>query len=154
MSTPLSITETTTVVLALIKTTWKLASSLSRFNQDTNAVDNTIRSLVWEVKSLGNVCDLIFSEIEGIAFTSPTELQYSHDLDGRIWSSLESQTESTSKTLQELESFTQSLSEEECTFFGQRQRKLDQSRDRIADIRVKVRRHTDYLHLIELLIKT
>lgn len=149
MSTSLSAGDNISAVLALIKTTWKLGSSLSRLDQETNTVDSTIKNLVWEVKSLGNECDLVYSELEEIA----TRNSDSSNIDGRIWASLATQLGAIGHTLQELESFVQSIRGDAFTFGGQRQRSLDNSENQLLDFRTRICRHSEYLHLALLLIR-
>lgn len=150
MSLPLSAGDIAYAILALIKTTWRLGSSLSRLDQEPNSVDDTVKNLVWEVKSLGNECDLIYSELEDNAIGK-------HDssiIDGRIWTSLTTQIEATGHTLQQLDLFVQSIKRDTSAFVSQRQRSLDNSKEQISDFRTKISKHADYLRLASLLIKT
>lgn len=64
--------------------------------------------------------------------------------------------EETSRTIQELELWIESTGEKKLDYIGQAQRwrNLDKSRDQIAKIRPKVRRHEDNLSITLLLINT
>lgn len=143
-------------VLALSKAAWKLGISLSKLDQDTKIVDSTVKNLAGEVKSFGNICDLIYAELEEVVSKNETVSSLPFDVDGRIWDCLATQVEETSQTTQELEQFVKSVRGQESDFIGQaqRQRKLDKSNDQIASIKTKVCRHTDNLRTTLLLIKT
>ena len=147
---------TSSAVLALSKAAWKLGSSLSKLDQDTRIVDITVKDLAGEVKSLGNECDLIYAELEGIVSESGTGSPLPYDIDGKIWSCLVTQVEETSQTMQELDLFVKSVRGDESSFIAQdqRQRKLDNSREHITSIRTKVYRQTDNLRTTLLLINT
>jgi len=154
--TPFTAVGTPSAVLVLSKAAWKLGSSLSKLDQDTKYVDTTIKNLVWDVKSLGNECDLVYADLEEVLNKSVTGSPPPYDVDGRMWNCLATQVEEISQTMQELELFVQIVRGEESSFISQtqRQRKLDQSKDRIANIRTKVCRHTDNLRTTLLLINT
>ena len=147
---------TASAVLALSKVAWKLGISLSKLDQDTRIVDTTVKNLAGEVKSLGNECDLVYAELEEVISKSETGSPPPYDVDGRMWNCLATQVEETSRTMQELELFVQSVRGEEFSFIvhAQRQKKLDKSKDQIASIRTKVFRHTDNLRTTLLLINT
>lgn len=147
---------TASAVLALSKAAWKLGSSLSKLDQDTEIVDTAVKNLAGEVKSLSNECDLLYAELEEVVSKSETGSPPPYGVDGRMWNCLVTQVEETSLTMQELELFVKSTRGEESSFIGQaqRQRKLDQSRDQIASIRAKVCRQTDNLRTTLLLINT
>lgn len=151
--TPFTAAGTASAVLALSKAAWKLGSSLSNLHQDTRIVDNTVRNLAEEIKSLGNECDLAYAELEEIVIKSETISPPPYDVDGRIWNSLATQVEETSRTIKELELFVKSVREEKLNFIGQAQRQRE-SKDQIAGIRTKVCRHTDNLRTTLLLINT
>ena len=152
--TPFTAMGTASAVLALSKAAWKLGSSLSKLDQDTKIVDTTVKNLAGEVKSLGNICDLVYTELEEVVSKSETGSPPPYDVDGRMWDCLATQVEETSRTMQELEQFVKSVRGEESSFIGQaqRQRKLDKSKDQIASIRTTVCRHTDNLRTLLLLI--
>ena len=154
--TPFTAVGTASAVLALSKTAWKLGSSLSKLDQDTEIVDTTVKNLAGEVKSLGNECELVYAELEEISRKSETGSPLPYDVDGRMWSCLVTQVEETSRTIQELELFVKSIRGEESNFIDQpqRQRKRDKSKDQIASIRIKVCWHTDNLRTMLLLINT
>lgn len=147
---------TASAVLALSKAAWKLGSSLSKLDQDTNIIDTTVKNLVGEVKSLGNECDLVYAELEEIVSKSETGSPLPCDLDGRVLDCLVTQVEEAIRTMQELELFVKCVTGEESSFIGQAQRqtKLDKSKDQIASIRTKVCRHTDNLRTTLLLFNT
>lgn len=147
---------TSCAVLALSKAAWKLGSSLSKLDQDTRIVDTTVKDLAGEVKSLGNECDLIYAELEEVVSESGIGSSLPYDIDGKIWSCLVTQVEETSQTMQELDLFVKSVGGEESSFIaqGQRQWKLDNSRDHIARIRTRVCKQTDNLRTTLLLINT
>lgn len=143
--TPFTAAGTASAVLALSKAAWKLGSALSNLHQDTRTVDTTVRNLAEGVKSLGNVCDIVYAELEEIVSKS--------EVDGRIWNCLVTQVEETSRTIQELELFVKSVRGEKSGLIGQAQRQRE-SKDQIAGIRTKVCRHTDNLRTTLLLINT
>ena len=147
---------TASAVLALSKAAWKLGSSLSKLDQDTEIVDTTIKNLAGEVKSLGNECDLVYAELEEVVSKFETVSPLPSDVDGTMWNCLVTQVEETGRTMQELELFVQSIRGEESSLVGQaqHQRKLDKSKDQIASIRTKVCRHSDNLRTTLLLINT
>ncbi len=154
--TPFTAVGTASAVLALSKAAWKLGSSLSKLDQDTIIVDNTVKNLAGEVKSLGNECDLVYAELEEVVSKTETVSPLPYDVDGTIWSCLVMQVEEIGRTMQELEVFVQSIRGEKSSFVGQaqRQRKLDKSKDQIASVRTKVCRHNDNLRTTLLLINT
>lgn len=156
--TSLTAADMASAVLALSKAAWKLGSCLSKVNQDNiKLVDITVQSLAEEVKSLGNECDLVYAELEddiNRKVEAGSSLPYYGD-DSRIWDCLAMQVEEAGRTMQELELFVKNArGEAESSFISQaqRQRKLDESEDQIASIRIKVRRHTDNLRTTLLLI--
>lgn len=154
--TPFTAMDTASAVLALSKAAWKLGSSLSKLDQDTQIVDTTVKNLAVEVKSLGNEADLVYAELEEVVSESETGSPLPYDVDGRMWNCLLTQVEETHQTMQELELFVKSVRGEESSFIGQaqRQRKLDKSKDQIASIRTHVCRQTDDLRTTLLLINT
>ena len=151
--TPVAIASS---VLALSKAAWKSGSSLSKLDQDTKIIDTTVKNLAEEVKSLGNICDLLSAELEEVVNKSETGSSALYAIDGRMWDCLASQVDETSQAIQELEQFVKSVRGEESAFIGraQRQRKLDQSRDQITSIRTTVCKKTDNLSTTLLLINT
>ena len=151
---PFTAVGTASAVLALSKGAWKLGSSLSKLDQDLKTVGTTVKNLAGEVKALGNECDLVYAELEEVASKSETRSPPPYDVDGRMWKCLAAQVEESSRTIQELELFVESLAEEESIGHAQRQRKLENSMEKIASIRTKVGRHTDNLHNTLLLINT
>ncbi|ERF70971.1 hypothetical protein EPUS_09042 [Endocarpon pusillum Z07020] len=152
---PSTAVGTTSAVLALSKAAWKLGISLSKLDHDTRIVDTTVDNLARKVKSLGNECDLVYAELEGIISQSQIG-SAPYDIDDRIWNCLATQVEETSQTIQELELFVKSVRGEDSGFIGQaqRQKKLDKTKNQIASIRTKVCRHTDNLRTTLLLIHT
>jgi len=151
---PLPAAGTASAILALSKAAWKLGISLSKLDQDSKIIDNTVKDLVGEVKSLSNECDLVYVELEEVIGKSEIESPPAYDVDGKMSLRLVSQVEEANKTMQELEMFIESVRMEESYVIGQVQYwlKLDQSRDQIASIRTKVCRHTDSFHASLLLI--
>ncbi|KAE8442902.1 hypothetical protein EG329_002574 [Mollisiaceae sp. DMI_Dod_QoI] len=143
-------------VLELSKVSWKLAISLSQLDQETKAVDSTIKNLADEVKSLSNECDLVYAELEEIVNKSETESLPPFDVDDKTWNCLAMQVEETRRTMQELELFVKSVKGEEPSLIGhaQGQMKLDKREDQITSIRTKVCRHTDNLRTTLLLLNT
>lgn len=142
-------------MLALSKAAWKLGSSLSELDQDTKPVDTAVQSLVGEVKSLGNECNLVYAELEeGVSKNKKTGSPPPYDHDGRIRNCLALQVEDTGRTMRELELFVQSARGDESSFISQaqHQRKLDTSKDQIASIRTQIGQHTDNLHTTLLII--
>jgi hypothetical protein len=160
-STAMVVTQFTAVgtasaVLALSKAAWKLGSSLSKLEQDTKIIDTEIKDLAGEVKSLGNECDLIYAELEEVVSKSEVGSHQPYGIDDKMWICLAMQVEETSRTMQELESFVKSFRVEESSSIGQieRQRKVDQSKDQIANIRTNIYRQTGNLRTTLLLINT
>ena len=143
-------------VLALSKAAWKLGSSLSKLDQDTRIVSTTVKDLAGEVKSLGNECDLVYAELEGVVSESGIGTPLPYDVDGKIWNCLVTQIEETSRIMQELDLFVKSVRGKDSGFTtqGQRQRKLDNSRDQITSIRARVCEQIDNLQITLLLINT
>ena len=148
--------RTASVVFALSKAAWQLGSSLFRLDQDSKIVHITVKDLAEEVNLLGTGCDLAHAELEEVVSKIETASLSPHGVDSRIWKCLATQVEESSRTIQELELFVKKVREEEPDFIGQvhRQKKLDKSRDQIASVRTKVRRHTDNLRTTLLLIHT
>lgn len=151
--TPFTAGDTASAVFALSKAAWKVGDSLSKLDQDTKIVDTTVKNLAREVKSLGDICDLVCAGLEEVTTKSGIGPSPPHDVDGRVWTCLATQVEETSTTMQELEQFVKLVRGEESGFVGQaqRQRKLDRSKDQVAIMGEKVRRHTDNLHTTLLL---
>ena len=154
--TPFTAVGTASAVLALSKTAWKLGSSLSKLDQDTKIIDTMVKNLAEEVKSLGNEYDLVYAELDEVVSKNETGSTLPYDVDGRIGNCLIMQVEETSRTMQDLELFIESVRGEESNFVGQvqRQRKLNKSKDQIASMRIKVDRHTNDLRTTLLLINT
>ena len=154
--TPFTAVGTASAVLALSKTAWKLGSSLSKLDQDTKIIDTMVKNLAEEVKSLGNEYDLVYAELDEVVSKNETGSTLPYDVDGRIGNCLIMQVEETSRTMQDLELFIESVGGEESNFVGQvqRQRKLNKSKDQIASMRIKVDRHTNDLRTTLLLINT
>ena len=147
---------TTSAILALSKTAWKLGNSLSKLDQDTKIVDTTVMNLSGEVKALGNECDLIYAELDEVVTKNKTGSPLPDDVDGRMWNCLGTQVEETSQTIQELELLVKTVRGEKYRSIGQaqRQRKLDNSKDQIASIRTKVCSNTNNLRTTLLLLNT
>ena len=156
VATPFTAVGTASAVLSLSKAAWKLGSSLSKLDQDTKILGTTVNALAWDVKSLGNECDLVYAELEEVVGKNGTGSPPPYDVDGTIWNCLATQVEETSRTMQELEVFVKGVREEESGFIGQaqHQRELNKSRNQIASIRTRVCRHTDNLHTLLSLINT
>jgi len=152
--TPFIAVDTASAVLALSKEVWKLGISLSKLDQNAKIADTTVENLAGEIKSLGNECDLVYAELEVVLGQSGTGSTPPYDIDGRMWNCLATQAGETRRTMQELELLIKNVRWKEPTSIGQAQRKLDRSKDQIASIRTKVRRHTDNLHTMRLLINT
>ena len=154
--TPFTAVGTASAILALSKAAWKLGNSLSELDQDTQIVDNTVKNLAGEVKSLGNECELVYAELEEASSKSETRSSLPYDADGRMWSCLVTQVEETNRTIQELELFVKGIGEEESNFIHQpqRQRKRHKIKDQVARIRIKVRWHTKNWRTMLLLINT
>lgn len=144
-------------MLALSKAAWKLGSFLSNVNQDIKLIDTTFQNLAGEVKSLGNECDFVYAELEDVISSkgetgSPPPY---YDDESRMWDCLAIQVNDIGRMMQELELFVKAANGEVQSSLisqAQRQRKLDESGDQIASIRIKVRHHTDNLHTMLLLI--
>lgn len=156
MVTPFTAVGVASGVLALSKAAWKLGSSLSKLNHDTNVVDTTVQNLAEEVKALGIECELVYAELEEVASKAETASPPPDDVDGRMWDCVATQVEESSRTMHELDLFVKNVRGKESVFIGQtqRQRKLDKSKDHIASIRAQVCQHTDNLRTTRLLINT
>jgi hypothetical protein len=156
MVTPLTTAGIASAVLALSKAAWKSGSSLSKLDQDTRIVDATVKNLAGEVKSLGNICDLLCAELEEVVSKSETGSPPPDNVDGKMWECLATQVEEATRLMHELEELVKTVRGEESSFAGQarRQRKLDNGKDQFASIRTKVCRHTDNLRMTLLLINT
>lgn len=153
---PATAVDTVTAVLVLSQTAWKLGVFLSKLDKDTSAVDNTVRNLAVDVKSLGNECDLIHAELREVISKSEIGSPQPYDVDGRIWSCLASQVEEASRTMQELELLVRSVrgGDSNPTNQTQRQMKLDASTNQMMNFRIAVHRHFDNLRSTLLLIHT
>lgn len=146
----------TSAVLALSKAAWKLGTSLSKLDRDTKTTDTVLTSLVSEVQSLGNECDLVYAEVDEVISKSDIGVSWPSDVDGRLWNCLVAQVEETGGTMQELERLIKSWRGDEANVIGQahRHRKLDTRRNQIARIRIKVVGHIDNFRILSLLINT
>lgn len=151
---PSAAVGTASAVLALSKAAWKLGSSLSKLDQDTKIVDSTVKSLAEDVKSLSDSCDLLHTELDGVVKKSEIGAPSPYSIDATLWGCLATQVEETSQTIQELERWIKSTGEKKLDYIGQAQRwsNLDKSRDQIAKIRTKVRRHEKNLNITLLLL--
>jgi hypothetical protein len=156
MANPLTAVGTSAAVLTLSKAAWKLGISLSNLDQDSKTVDTAVKVLAEEVKAFGNECDVVYAELEEVVGKSGTGLTPPYDVDGRLWECLAMQVEETNRTMQELELFVKNVRGKESRFIGhsQRGRKLDKSKDQIANITTNVRRHTGNLRITLVLINT
>jgi hypothetical protein len=116
-----------------------------------------VENLAGDVKSLSNQCDLVYTKLEDIASKDNTVSPPAyHFVDGRMWNCLAVQVEETSGTIQELELFVKNVLGEDSSFItqGQLQKKLENSKDQIVNIRKKVCTHTDNLRTTLLMINT
>ena len=147
--------DTASAILALSKAAWRLGLSISKLDQDTKIVDTSLKYLAGDVKSLGNECDLVYAELEEGVRKSEKTSSLPDNVESKIWKCLATQVKETCQTMQELESFVRCF-KEESTFVNQtqRQRKLDENREQITSIRIKIRRHTNNLCTVLLLINT
>lgn len=154
--TPFTAGGIASAILMLSKAAWKAGSSLSKLDQDTIVVDNSVKNLADEVKSLGNDCDLVYAELEEVVNKGETGSPLPDDVDGRIWNCLVTQVEETTRTMQELELYVKSVRGEKSSFIGQaqRQRKLDKGKDQIANTRSNIGRLTSNFRTTLLLINT
>lgn len=145
--------DTASAILALSKAAWKLGSSLSKLDQDTPVVNATVKNLMDEVRSLGDICDLVCAELEQAVTKNRLDTPPSHDVGSRILICLATQVEETSTTIQELEQFVRMVRGEELGIVGQaqRQRKLDKSKDQLLNINTRIRRQTTNLRIVLLL---
>ena len=139
---------------ALSEAAWKTGSSLSRLHAETENASSMLNTLA-DVKSLGNECDLIFAELEEEVGRRDTRSPPS-DSDGRIWTCLATQVEEGCQLIQELQLLIQYIRNAENSSIGQtqNQRKLEKRKEQIVRIGTRVRRQTDKLRIILLLIKT
>lgn len=146
---------TTTAVIALSRSAWKLAIALSKLHQDTKVVDSTVKDLAGAVKSLGVEFDLVYAELEQVISKSTAGSLPRHHVDDRIWTCLAAQMEETSETMHEVELFVNCDSGEESDPVAQarRQRRLGESKDQIKSVEKKVYRHANNLHTTVLLLK-
>ena len=137
-------------VLALSRATRKLGNALLKVEKDIRTANAPVRQLAGEVQALSNECDLVYAELEDVATGSTQH----YDVDGRMWSCLETQVDECSRTMEEIEQYILSLVEEETNFTGQAwyQTKLDRSEDQLPVMRAKVQGHTDNLRITVLLI--
>jgi hypothetical protein len=153
----MSLTEgTASAVLALSKAAWTVGVSLSTLNEDTEIIGSTIKNLAEEVRSFGNVCDLACATLQEVIDKSDPASPLSRAVDSRLWDCLATQVDEACQMIQELELFVKIVRGEETRFIGQAQRlrRLDKSKDKIAQTRAIVVRHTDDLRFTLLLLKT
>ena len=128
--------------------------SLSNLDENAEIVDSGLKNLAGEVKSLGRECDLVYAILEEIIGKSEAGSPLTFGVDDEVWDCLTTQANEACRTVHELELFVKVLRGEETKFIGQaeRLRKLDKSKDRIANIRTRIVRHTDNLRLTLILI--
>jgi hypothetical protein len=148
--------RTTAAILSLGKRAWRLGIILSRTDQGTETHDTTAAMLIEEVKTLGLECDLVYTELEAVANTGGTIPSLLHDIDERIWRSLETLVRETNLTMEGLETFIERNRGVQSKGSNQvhRQRKAESNKESIAGIRTEVCRHTDSLHAVSLLVNT
>jgi hypothetical protein len=148
--------DTVPSVLALSKATWKLGIALAALDENIETIGFTVNDLTGEVKSLGNVCDQLYSLLEEVTAKSEASFILPPDLDSRLWNCLATQVDETSHEIQELELFVKIVRGEETRFIGQAQRlkNLDKSKNRLASSRTRIGRHTESLRVTTHLINT
>jgi hypothetical protein len=159
MTNPYASLGTASVILELNKAAWKLGILLSKLDHDTKLTDTGIKILAEDVKSLANECDLVYADLEEVAYRNETKLPQPYGVDGRFWDWLAPQAEETIQTLQDIELFAKGVREEipETPSFisqAERQMRLDKNKDQITTLRAKICRHTDSWGLTLLLINT
>ncbi|KAF2832182.1 hypothetical protein CC86DRAFT_390339 [Ophiobolus disseminans] len=140
-STAVAASGTTTALFALGKASWRIGVALSDLNEYVDIVGSQVKDLTGEVKVLGIECDLLYARLEEL-------------VDDGLCSCLATQVDESSRTLHELELFVRIVRGEETRFIGQAQRlrKLDKSRDKVAETSLRVVRHTNAFRLTLLLI--
>lgn len=154
--TPSLAAQTASAILALSKQAWKLGTSLSKLEKSVKFVGNTVKVLTEDVKTLGVECDLLYAELEEVVNESETNSRRLHEIDERVWMFLEKQVGEIGWTMRELGNFMDGVRGEDSGFYSQaqRQRRLDESRDQVANFRTRICRHTDSFRTILLIIHT
>jgi len=153
-ATTFTASGTTSAVLALGKASWRIGIALSNLDEDADIVGVKVKDLSGEVKALGNECDLIYATLEELdGATGPSPMT---GVDSAMWDCLGTQVDEACRTVHELELFVRIVKGEETRFIGQaqRSRRLDKSKDRIAETGIRVVRHTNAFRLTLLLIDT
>jgi hypothetical protein len=141
-------------VLGLSKGAWRVGIALSNLDEDVEVVGSTVKNLAGEVKSLGVESDLVYATLEELNRKSEAGLPLAHHIDNRVWDCLVAQVDEGCRTIQELELYVKIVRGEETKFIGQAQRlrKLDKSKDRIANAMTRVARHIENFRFTLLLI--
>ena len=153
-ATTFTASGTTSAVLALGKASWRIGIALSNLDEDADIVSIKVKDLSGGVKALGNECDLIYATLEELAgATGPPSMT---GIGSDMWECLAAQVDEGCRTVHELELFVRIVKGEETKFIGQAQRlrRLDKSKDRIAETGTRVVRHTNSFRLTLLLFDT
>ena len=152
---PFAVEGIASAVHALSHAAWKTGSWLSKLDTGTQNADSMIKFQAADVRSLGNECDLVYAELEEVFGKRETEPLLPFDVNDRVWKCLATQVEESYRIIQELQLLMQSVKEADSSPVSQvqNQKKLEKSQDQIMNIKTKVRRQTDSLRNILLLIK-
>ncbi|KAF2033846.1 hypothetical protein EK21DRAFT_57831 [Setomelanomma holmii] len=138
-------------VFALSKTVWRLGICLANLGEQVYNKD-----LTDEVKSLGNVCDLAYTTLDGMSGKSGYASFLPAELEDQIWSCLATQVDEASHTMQELDLFIKTVQEKENSNFvdqAQRWRSLYKSENEMVNTQTRIGRHARGLQITTHLIK-
>jgi hypothetical protein len=155
-ATPYAAARTTSAILSLGKRAWRLGVFLLKIEPATELLDTTIAMLTEEIKTLGLECDLVYSELETVTNTNGATSSLLHDLDDRIWLSLQTIVQETDLTMDRLETFLERNRglQSGVSSHPQIPKRVEKEKEHIASVRTEVCRHTDNLHAVLLLINT
>lgn len=154
MADPFTAVGTAAAVLQLAQAAFSLGKAVYQLYTDTKVVDETVKSLIAELNSIGTTCELVHQEIEPILRQPKSGSNSTYDEDGRLWRCIAAEVERVKQTLHDFEGIVERVKEESRLFFTQttRQVKLNTAKDKMLILRQRIGTHTDCLQTILLTV--
>lgn len=143
-------------ISSLSKKAWKLGTALSNLCHEAADIDIAINRLKEEVNSLRIECDLVYARLRMITSKNWKDPSLRHDLNHKIWDSLEIQVGEAGQIMQDLDEYVTRVISEQSGPLGQAQQQTNPNEEgnQIARIRSSICRCTNSLHTVLLLMDT
>ena len=151
--TPLTAASIASSALELSKTAWDLGVFVSKLDYNAQVIDQTIKNLANQVKSLRLVSDDLYCELEPICKTDHRTTPR-NGLENTIWHYVVAPLDETRQTMQELGFLVQTIVNEESNsnITEHSQRHLSRSRYHLTTMSSRICRHGIVMRTILLLI--